>query len=79
MKTEHERLSKVKHDFMKHDLLVKEIKGIKKELYKLKERQEVIEDSLLSADDTKALEGARRDLKHKKTVSLSDMKRELNL
>ena len=79
MKMVHERLSKAKHDFMKHDLLIKEIRGIKKELSKLKERQEFVEDSLLSADDMKALAKAREDLKHKKTSSLSEVKRELDL
>ncbi len=79
MKSELERVHKGKHDFMKHDLLVKEIKGIKKELSVLKERQEFIEDSLLSADDVKALKSSREELKLKKTTSLSDVKRELGL
>ena len=55
---------------------MKEISGIKSELSALKERQEQLEDSLLSVDDAKALAEAREDLKQKSTVSLSKIKRE---
>ncbi len=71
------RLHKVKHDFMKHDMLLKEIKGIKKELAVLRTRQEYVEDSILSADDVKALKSAREDLKVGKTSSLTEVKRRL--
>ncbi len=63
---------------MKQDLLIREIRDIKKELTILKERQEHLEDYLLSADDIKALAEARKDLKQKRTVSLSKMKRKLD-
>mgnify|MGYP001605894539 FL=1 len=71
------RLHKVKHDFMKHAMLLKEIKGIKKELAVLRTRQEYVEDSILSADDVKALKSAREDLKVGKTSSLTEVKRRL--
>jgi len=68
-----------KHRFMRAEFLVKEIKGIKRELAMLKGRQEYIEDSLLSADDVKALAEARKDLKQRETISLPEVKRKLNL
>ncbi len=61
---------------MKQELLMKEISDIKSELSALKERQEQLEDSLLSVDDIKALAEAREDLKQKSTVPLSKIKRE---
>ena len=64
---------------MKQELLVKKVNDIKKELSMLKERQEYLEDSLLSVDDRKALAEAREDLKQKRTISLSEMKKKLNM
>ncbi len=64
---------------MSQETLLKEIKHIKKELTVLRERQEYLEDSLLTADDTKALEEAREDLKHKRTISFSEIKRKQNM
>lgn len=64
---------------MAQEILIKEIKDIKKELSMLKERQEYLEDSLLSADDIKALAEAREDLRQKKTISLSEVKKELGV
>lgn len=79
MKPGYEKMQRGKHDFMKHDLLLREIKGIKKELTMLRARQEYVEDSILSADDVKTLKSSREDLKAGKTSSLSEIKRRLNL
>ncbi len=68
-----------KFETMKSGRMLQEIQGIKKELNMLKERQEYLEDSLLSADDIKALKEAKEDLKNKRTVSLSEMKRKLGM
>jgi len=68
-----------KFETMKNGRMLQEIQNIKKELSMLRIRQEHLEDSLLTADDTKALKEARDDLKNKKTVSLSEMKKKLNM
>ena len=56
-----------------------EIEDIKKQLMALAERQEYLEDALLSAEDEKALREAREDLKKGRTVKLSDVKKKLGI
>ena len=56
-----------------------EIKNIKKELSMIKMRQSYLEDALVSADDVKALAQARKDLKERKTISLSELKRKFSM
>lgn len=56
-----------------------ELESIKKQLSVLIERQEYLEDALLSAEDEKALIEARCDLKEGKTIKLSDVKRKLGI
>ena len=56
-----------------------EIEDIKKQLMALAERQEYLEDTLLSAEDEKALREAREDLKKGRTVKLSDVKKKLGI
>jgi len=68
-----------KFENMKGVRMVQEIQNIRKELNMLRERQEYLEDSLLSADDIKALKEGRTDLKNKRTVSLSEMKKKLGM
>jgi len=68
-----------KFESVKGFRMVQEIQNIRKELNMLRERQEYLEDSLLSADDVKALKEGRNDLKNKKTVSLSNIKKKLGM
>ena len=59
--------------------MMREIKTIKKELTALKKRQEFLEDSLLTGQDSKALQKARAELAEGNTVSLAEMKKKLGL
>ena len=52
-----------------------ELRDLKNEITMLKARQEYLEDALLSAKDAKALREARNDLKKRKIVKLSELKR----
>ncbi|OGX07134.1 MAG: hypothetical protein A2Z88_00135 [Omnitrophica WOR_2 bacterium GWA2_47_8] len=56
-----------------------EIENIKKQLEFLMERQEHLEDALLSPEDEKALQEARKDFEEGKTTELSDLKKKLGL
>ena len=56
-----------------------ELENIKKQLLMLAERQEYLEDALLSAQDEEALREARKDLAQGKTIKLSDLKKKLGI
>ena len=56
-----------------------ELEQIKKQLSLLAERQEYLEDALLSAEDDAAVREAREDFKAGRTIKLSDMKRKLGM
>jgi len=57
----------------------KELENIKKQLEMLAERQEYLEDTLLSAEDEKALRDSRKDLSEGKTVKLVSLKKNLGI
>ena len=56
-----------------------ELEGIKKLLYELAQRQEYLEDALLSAEDEDALREAKKDFEEGKTTKLSDLKKKLGI
>ena len=56
-----------------------ELENIKKQLLMLAERQECLEDALLSAEDEEALREARKDLAEGKTTTLSNLKKRLGI
>lgn len=64
---------------LENKLNTKEITNIKREIAMLKAKQSHLEDALVSADDVKALSQAREDLKKRKTISLSELKRKLDM
>ena len=56
-----------------------ELENIRKQLSLLAERQEYLEDALLSAEDAAAIREAGEDLKNGRTINLSDMKKKLGM
>ncbi|MEK6946164.1 MAG: hypothetical protein AABX32_01015 [Nanoarchaeota archaeon] len=56
-----------------------ELENIKRQLSLLAERQEHLEDALLSAEDDIAIKEAREDLKSSRTIKLSDLKKKLGM
>lgn len=58
--------------------ILKGIKEIKKNLKYIKEHMVDI-DTILTKDDKRALEEARKEFKEGKTTSLEDLKKQLNL
>lgn len=58
--------------------ILKDIKEIKKDLKYIKEHMVDI-DTILTKDDKRALENARKEFKEGKTTSLEDLKKHLNL
>ena len=51
-----------------------ELENIRKQLSLLAERQEYLEDALLSAEDDAAIREAGEDLKNGRTINLSDQR-----
>ena len=56
-----------------------ELEGIRRQLAELRNRQERLEDVVLSERDSKALRAARRELAEGKTHSLADVKKRLGM